>query len=199
MHIAKKGLRVLGIAESYSGREQSTLAGVVMRRDLRVDGVAFSRVTVGGTDATESVIGMVAGLERRDINLLMISGCVIAWYNIIDPVAVRDATGLPVIIVTYEESEGLEQDIADRFPGDAERLAAYRMLGDRTPFRLSTDLEIYLRPYGIPFNDAARLADAFTFEGRIPEPLRLARLVARGVVRSSLCGSSSPHNQHGRR
>ncbi|NMA11510.1 MAG: DUF99 family protein, partial [Methanomicrobiales archaeon] len=50
MHMAKSGLRALGIAESYAGREQSTLAGVVMRKDLRIDGVAFARVTVGGSD-----------------------------------------------------------------------------------------------------------------------------------------------------
>jgi hypothetical protein len=38
MHIPKKGLRALGIAESYSGRSVSRLAGVVMRKDLRIDG-----------------------------------------------------------------------------------------------------------------------------------------------------------------
>ncbi|MDD2253136.1 DUF99 family protein, partial [Methanoculleus sp.] len=111
MHLAKSGIRVLGIAESYSGREQSTLAGIVMRKDLRIDGAAFARVTVGGMDATDAVIGIVTDLARRDINLIMISGSVIAWYNIIDPAAVQDATGLPVIVTTYEESEGLAEDI----------------------------------------------------------------------------------------
>ncbi|KUK60046.1 MAG: hypothetical protein XD82_1717 [Methanoculleus marisnigri] len=140
MHVAKSGLRALGIAESYSGREQSTLAGVVMRKDLLIDGVAFARVTVGGCDATDAVIRVFTDLARRDINLLMLSGSVIAWYNIIDPVAVQDATGLPIIVTTYEESEGLEED---------------------------------------------RLCNDFTREGRVPEPVRVARLVARGVVRSS--------------
>ncbi|MDD3374042.1 MAG: DUF99 family protein, partial [Methanoculleus bourgensis] len=87
MHVAKPGLRVLGIAESYSGREQSTLAGVVMRKDLLIDGVAFARVTVGGTDATDAIIRLFTGLGRQDVNLMMISGSVIAWYNIIDPAA----------------------------------------------------------------------------------------------------------------
>jgi endonuclease V-like protein UPF0215 family len=171
MHVAKSGLRALGIAESYSGREQSILAGVVIRKDLRIDGVAFARI--------------FNRLARRDINLLMISGSVIAWYNIIDPVAVRDATGLPVIIATYEESEGLEEDIRRHFPGDGARLAAYRRLGDRTPVRLHSGYTLFIRPYGLSLEDAARLCNDFTREGRMPEPVRVARLIARGVVRSS--------------
>ncbi|MCA9450353.1 MAG: DUF99 family protein, partial [Candidatus Omnitrophica bacterium] len=48
MHIAKKGLRTLGIAESFSGSPESVLAGVVMRKDLRIDGFRFTTATVGG-------------------------------------------------------------------------------------------------------------------------------------------------------
>lgn len=187
MHVAKPGLRALGIAESYSGRERSTLAGVVMRKDLLIDGVAFARVTVGGSDATDAVIRLVASLARRDINLILISGCVIAWYNIIDPAAVQEATGLPVIVATYEESEGLEEEIRHHFPGDAGRLAAYRRLGDRTPIPLHTGYTLLIRPYGISHGDAAKVCNDFTHEGRVPEPLRVARLIARGIVRSPLC------------
>ncbi|MDD3217532.1 MAG: DUF99 family protein [Methanoculleus sp.] len=187
MHVAKPGLRALGIAESYSGREQSTLAGIVMRKDLRIDGAAFARVTVGGMDATDAVIGIVTDLARRDINLIMISGSVIAWYNIIDPAAVQDATGLPVIVTTYEESEGLAEDIRRHFPDDAGRLAAYQRLGDRTPIPLHTGYTLFIRPYGISHGDAAKVCNDFTHEGRVPEPLRVARLIARGLVRSSLC------------
>src|SRR5512137_112863 len=102
MHIPKKGLRALGIAESYSGRSVSRLAGVVMRKDLRIDGFIFSTVTVGGMDATASVLRMVQDLERSDINIIMLSGCVIAWFNILNPGLINQRTGIPVICVTYE-------------------------------------------------------------------------------------------------
>jgi endonuclease V-like protein UPF0215 family len=136
MHLAKRGLRALGVAESFSGRASSTMAGVVMRKDLRIDGVALASLTVGGMDATDAVLGIIGALARRDINLVMVSGSVVAWYNILDPEAVADASGLPVIVVTYEESEGLEDDIRHHFPGDEERLSAYRKLGSRVPVEL---------------------------------------------------------------
>ena len=65
MHLPKKGLRVLGIAESYTGRSRSTIAGVVMRKDLRIDGFAFGAATVGGMDATGAAVRMVSDSRTK--------------------------------------------------------------------------------------------------------------------------------------
>jgi len=181
MHIPKKGLRAFGIAESYAGRTCSTLAGVVMRKDLRIDGFAFGQVTVGGTDATDIIVQMVRDLRRSDLNAIMLSGCVIAWFNIIDPGRIADETDLPVICVTYEESDGLLSDIRYHFPDDTARQEAYLRLGDRQPVNLTADTTIFIRSWGIGYDDAARLCRDFTLEGKIPEPLRVARLCARHV------------------
>ncbi|ABS56319.1 protein of unknown function DUF99 [Methanoregula boonei 6A8] len=181
MHLQKKGLRVLGIADSYSGREHSILAGIVMRRDLVIDGTAFSQVTVGGMDATEGVLTLIRALDRRDINAIFLSGCVIAFFNIIDPRRVQECTGLPVICVSYEESFGLEGDIRHHFPGDTKRRDAYRSLGERIPHTHPNGQMVFIRSWGIGFCEAAQLCSAFTSEGKIPEPLRVARISARAV------------------
>jgi uncharacterized protein len=181
MHLPKKGLRALGIAESFSGRGYSTLSGVVMRKDLRVDGFAFARITVGGMDATEGVLALVHDLCRRDINVILLSGCVISFFNILDPETIRERTGIPVICVTYEDSAGLEGDISHHFPGDTVRLEGYRRLGKRFPITLSDGSVMYIRSWGLSNGDAARLCTAFTLEGKIPEPLRVARLCARAA------------------
>jgi endonuclease V-like protein UPF0215 family len=182
MHLQKKGVRVLGIAESFASRKTSVLSGVVMRRDGRIDGFGFANVTVGGMDATDAILSLYSDMDRRDINAVMLSGCVIAWYNIVDPAEIAEKTVLPVIAVTYEESGGLEEDIERHFPGDSERLDHYRRLGSREEISLHTGHTIYLRPYGIDVGEAAKLCDIFTLDGKIPEPLRVARLCARGVM-----------------
>jgi endonuclease V-like protein UPF0215 family len=183
MHLAKRGLRALGIAESFSGRASSTMAGVVMRKDLRIDGVALASLTVGGMDATGAVLGIIASLARRDINVVMVSGSVVAWFNILDPEAISRTTGLPLIVVTYEDSEGLEGDILHHFPGDEDRLRAYRRLGDRVPVLLGEGAQVFIRPTGIAPEDAARILRDFTRDGKVPEPVRVARLVARAAMR----------------
>jgi endonuclease V-like protein UPF0215 family len=181
--ISKKGTRALGIAESYSGREQSVLCGVSMRKDRNIDGVRFSSVSVGGLDATCSVISLVLDFGRRDINVLMLGGCVLSWFNIVDLEEVARVTEIPVICVTYEDSEGLLPDLMHHFPNDEYRLSLYRRLGERTPVCLKTGKTIFIRPFGIPVREAGMLCDQFTNDGRMPEPIRVARLTARGFMR----------------
>jgi uncharacterized protein len=188
MHIEKRGLRALGIAESFSGRERSTLAGVVMRKDLRIDGMAYTSLSVGGMDATDAVLRLIALLDRKDINVILISGCVIAWYNIIDAEKVASVLGTPVIVVTYEGSEGLIEDIRRHFPGDEERLSAYARLGSRTQIMLHTGYSVFIRAYGIPLEMAGRVCNDFTWDGKVPEPIRTAQLLARAVIRSARDG-----------
>ena len=184
MNLGKPGTRVLAVAESFSPGENSTLAGLVMRKDLRTDGFAVTRVAVGGMDATDGVIRLFHELDRRDINVVMLSGAVIAWFNVIDPETVCKVTGLPVICVTYEDSEGLASHIIHHFPGDAARLAAYERLGERTPVVLRNGLTLFVRSWRMPVRDAATFCRQMTYDGRVPEPVRVARLIARGIMRS---------------
>lgn len=189
MRLEKPGLRVLGIAESYRGRHdegaRSRLVGVVMRRDLRIDGFAVEEATVGGSDATGAVLRLMMSLGRSDLNLVMTSGSVIAWFNVIDGDEIWRRTGVPGVSVTYEPSDGLEAAIARHFPGDVVRLTRYRSLRERTPIELSTGSTIYVRPFGLNIEEAARMVDAFTIDGRVPEPVRVARLIGRGLGRDT--------------
>jgi hypothetical protein len=137
-------------------------------------------------DATDSVIALFRSFSREDINLIMISGGIISWYNIIDPVRVFQETRRGIVIVTYEESEGLEYDISHHFPGDIGRIAAYRNLGSRTPLALPTGHTLYLRAQGVSEKEAGIICSDFTYDGRIPEPIRVARLYARSIMRSDI-------------
>lgn len=184
MHFAKKGIRVLGIAESFSSRKNSILAGVVMRKDLRVDGFSYTCTTVGGMDATDSVIDLYRNFSREDINFIMIGGAVISWYNIIDPLRIFQETGRGTIIATYKHSEGLLENIIHHFPGDERRISAYRSLGKRTPVKLRTGHILYIRSHGLDEKEAESVCSEFTYDGKIPEPLRIARLYARSVLRA---------------
>jgi endonuclease V-like protein UPF0215 family len=179
-HATKKAIRALGVAESFRpSAKKSTLAGVVMRRDLIVDGFVFGAATVGGDDATRSVLKMFRQLRRADVNLLMLSGCIISRYNIIDLDGLARLSGLPVVCLTYNESKGIEGAIRRRFEHPEERIERYRRLGGRKAIFLHTGYKAYVRNAKISDADAKRVLDAFTLEGGVPEPVRLAKLMAR--------------------
>ncbi|MEM0444450.1 MAG: DUF99 family protein [Nitrososphaerota archaeon] len=183
----KPGFRVLGIAESFRPAlgDKSILAGVVMRADLLLDGFVIGRCTVGGMDATEEMVDMYRRLERTDINLLMLGGCIISLFNVVDLGRVASETCLPLICVTYNPSEGLSETIRSRFPGDwEERLKIYEANGPREEFTLKTGYTVHVRRVGISKRMAEVVLNKMTISGRVPEPLRVARLLARSLLKS---------------
>ena len=185
LHLNKPALRTLGIAESFVRTcPSSRLAGVVMRADLRVDGMAFARATVGGDDATEEVLKIYEHLGRSDINAMILSGAVISWFNIIDIQEVFDIIQKPVICLTYEESPGLERYICEYFPNSEEKLLRYQRLGQREMVSLKTGYEVYIRALGATAEETRVLLNKFTFDGRVPEPVRVARLAARAAMQA---------------
>lgn len=182
MNLGKSGIRVLGVAESYK-TDTSVLCGVVMRGDDRIDGFGFETATVGGLDMTDSIVDLYRDLEREDIHAILISGLAPSWYNIVDLDTVNERTGLPVVCVTYEESEGLEGAIKREFKGEEaeRRLDLYRHQKERERIHLSTGKYVFVRPVGLENTQADRLVDRFTTHGKKPEPIRIARLAARAA------------------
>ncbi|MEE8402788.1 MAG: DUF99 family protein [Candidatus Hydrothermarchaeaceae archaeon] len=188
IHADKKGLRALGIAESFrkGEGERAVLAGVVMRGDLQIDGFALTTITVGGLDGTDGVLDIFEKLDRTDINVVLLNGCVISLFNLVDIFTVCDKIDIPVICVTYEESEGLEKYFAE-FDDCDERMEIYERLGERMPVKLHTGHEVLVRCAGIEEErDVRALLDRFTLQGAIPEPLKVARLLARSVYKNFL-------------
>ena len=193
LHLNKPALRVLGIAESFlRTRSTSILAGAVMRADLRVDGLAYARASVGGDDATQAVLSLYRQLDRADVNALLLSGAALSWFNIVDLEEVFIKVQRPLICLTYEDSPGLEKYIREYFPQQEEKLRRYRRLGERQSVRLKTGYEVYLRALGASPEEARVLLNKFTRDGRVPEPVRLARLAARAAQRDAEMMSESP-------
>jgi len=181
LHIEKKGLRGLAIAESFREEDKiSTLAGVVMRRDFVIDGFVFGQTTVEGNDATDSVLQLYKKLERDDISFLIISGLIISMYNIVDIKKIWTAIQIPIIGVTYEESKGIEAAIKHHFPNSYQsKIEKYHKLGTRTKISLHTGHDLYVRIEGCTIDETKNLLNTLTIQGAIPEPLRVAHMLAR--------------------
>lgn len=179
----KSGVRALGIAESYRG-ERSTLAGAVVRASRVVDGFAFGSCTVGGLDATDAIVSLYDDLDRDDVRYIFVSGIAPAWYNVLDLHEIAAGTDRPVISVSFEASDGLAAALDAEFSGDAleRRQAIYNAQPDRERLRVN-DETVFVRSVGVEGDSPATVVRGFTPEGGRPEPLRVARLAARGLDR----------------
>jgi endonuclease V-like protein UPF0215 family len=186
VRIAKKGIRVLGISESFVKQKtkRSILTGVVMRADGIIDGFGIYTTTVGGLDATKSVISLYENLKRKDVNVIFLNGCIISWFNVIDLKKVYEKVGLPLICVTYEESEGLEKYFKEYFKDWEERFDIYLRNGERERIEIKTGKTVFTRSIGLEKDEVKRILDKFTLNGAISEPLRISRLLANSILKN---------------
>ena len=184
----KRGVRVLGVAESFEKDQSfSVLAGVVMRGDLRIDGFSVCTPTIGGHDSTDQLVSMFIHLNRKDIRAWMLGGSVISWFNIVDIISLYERTETPVICISYHPSEGIEKYLKEYFPEDWKlRQDVLERTGVRTSIQLKTGHTLYLSVAGVSVPNARNLLNGMTLDGRVPEPVRVARTIAAGLHRDFL-------------
>jgi len=186
LHLEKQGLHGLAISESFSqDSKKSVLAGIVMSTDLVIDGFVLGHSTIGGDDATDSILSMYEKLDRPDVSFLLLSGIVISLYNIVNVKRISEKIGLPVIGVTYKDSDGIEEAIKHHFPESYEsKLAEYSGLGSREKITLHTSHDLYIRNEGCTVAEATQLLNRLTLHGSFPEPLRIAQMLANTLLKA---------------
>lgn len=184
LRLEKKGLRGLAIAESFKqDSKKSILAGVVMRRDFVIDGFVFGNATISGNDATDEIIKMHEKLGRPDISYVLISGIIISMYNMVDIKKIHENLKIPVIGVTYQDSQGIEDAIKHHFPDTwNEKINEYKKLGNREKISLKTSFDIFVRKEGCELSDVKHLLNDLTLQGSLPEPLRIAQMLAKTLL-----------------
>jgi uncharacterized protein len=179
-HLEKKGIRMFAIAESFEQLDlRSVLAGVVVRRDLIIDGLIFDSVTIRGTDSTQIILSMYRNINRNDINCILLGGTIISVLNIVDGQKLQNILHVPVIAVTSIERKGLNKHNLLRFENGRTRLHLYDALPERSELKLWTGKAVHVRNWGITESEVLSLLNDITLQGSRPEPLRIANLAAR--------------------
>ena len=170
LHTEKRGIRGLAIAESYAPDNKiSMLAGVVMRSDHVVDGFAIGQATVSGDDATDAITEMYKNLNRDDISYLIVWGTIMSHYNRVDIRKISESLKIPTL--------GVSCPVRSRV---AYTSGSYPKHYD---IRLHTGHQISVMVSGCSISEAARLLNRITIQGGVPEPIRVARLLASAIRR----------------
>lgn len=178
----KKEVRILGVDDAPFRKTDpdALVIGVVFRGANYLDGVLSSRIRVDGDDVTQTLSEMIMKTRHRDqLQAIMLNGITFAGFNIADLPGIHESTGLPVISVVRRMPDLLKirKAIFSKFPDANEK---WRAVGRAGPLH-KTGIALF-QCAGMNPADAARLVEATSVHSRIPEPIRVAHLIAGGVV-----------------
>lgn len=180
----KKGVKILGIAcSSFDRLKDSTvpLYGVVYRGAALFEGAMKTTLTVDGEDATKKIETMIKqSAHFEQIKMIMTRGITIAGFNYIDIKQLNKETGLPVITVVDREPDLKKIKSAIQNVSNWEfRYNIIRNSGTISKIKTSAEEEpVYVQSIGIRDEELDSFLKKITIVGRIPEPIRVAKLLA---------------------
>ncbi len=200
-------MNVIGFDDGPFPREHRgdvLLVGAVCSR-TRLDGVVSGRVRRDGADATRRMIELVRGSQFCEhVRAVMLQGIAVGGFNVVDVEALSKALEVPVLVVMRRPPDldsvrralfSEEPPMRPRVHGAArkwrliqqagliEPLGTSRRALRRHPTGLGTrDPKLWIQRCGLSLEAARRLVAATTLHGNVPEPLRLAHLIAGALV-----------------
>jgi endonuclease V-like protein UPF0215 family len=169
---------------------QRTILVAVLFRNLSISAVRVGAIQVDGTDANE-VIGSVLRSLRYDV--VMLSGISFGGFNVVDIDALSRKLRRPVIAITGERphNQAVRTALRDHFTDWRKRWRIVRSAGriySYSPLRNEPCLYFEVQG-GSPVLAKKAIASTAVIS-RLPEPIRVARILARGL--SPLSQTCSP-------
>lgn len=147
-----------------------------------------SQVTVDGLDGTRTALRLLRGSARIPI---LLSGVTFGGFNLIDPWAIHQSSKSPTIVVigSRPNNESVKGALRRHFSDWEKRWNLIKSLGSLHRLRtMPKDNPIFFEMFGCSTRESESLLRSWALVSRIPEPLRVAGLVARGLFPSEPLG-----------
>jgi hypothetical protein len=196
----KREIRIVGVDDGVfvpHTRGLADVIGVVFRGGYWLDGVMKTEITIDGMDATEKIGVMISSSPHyAQIRVIMLDGVTFAGFNVVDINELSALTALPVIAVTREEPDF--EDIRKALTHLPESEVRWRILENESTLIKVTSRKgeepIYVQVAGVSGEDAEKIVKEASTRSNVPEPLRVAHLIASGLSRANL-GSGKPESK----
>lgn len=175
----KPEIRVLGFDDSPFTRPDGRVpvVGVHMRGSQRVEGILLTDVLRDGDDSTNAVARCVAASGLRGLGAILLDGASFAGFNVVDLDGLHAETGIPCLAFTKGVPDMAAMRAALRNVPNPE--GKWALLSARRIVTLPTGTTpISISFAGMDEQQAIALLAATTAHGLVPEPLRIAHLVA---------------------
>lgn len=189
MHI-KKEIRVLGIDDSALINEKVTIIGAFFRGGEQLDGVLRAEVTKDGMDATDVIAAMIRKSKYySQTKVIMLDGVTYAGFNPVDVKKLYSETKIPVIVFMRSCPDFEKIRLAlENLPEKEKRWDIIQRAGKI--YKIAKKNPVFIQFAGMDKESAVEIVRITSTHGNIPEPLRVAHLIATGVVLGESTGKA---------
>lgn len=178
----KDEIRVLGIDDGYFLKHKDKkvlVVGAVLRGNKDLEGVLSCFVDKDGLDSTKKLVDLVnTSKHKNQLRYIMINGTTLAGFNVINISELYNKTRIPVLAVLRKKPNFKKVEKAlNHFSDKKERLEIMQKAGKIYNYK-----KLYFQIAGLAEARAREVIDKTVKRGNLPEPVRIAHLIASGVT-----------------
>ncbi len=146
----------------------------------RLDGVLTSKIRRDGANATERIAAMIRG-SRFDghIQAVLLQGIAVGGFNVVDLPRLAELVDRPVLVVARRAPrlDAIERALRGPVPGGERKWRLIQRAGLMEPLA-----GVWVQRAGLSSDEAERLLSEHIRYGSLPEPLRVAHILAGGFA-----------------
>ena len=161
--------RVAGFDDGYFRRPGKAPLVATIFKGSTLEGIEIAEIEVDGTDATDRILEIVEPLKEQ-LTGVFLYGTVFAGTNVVDLRVIADL--VPVVaVVGKRPTERFARALALRGKKTAQHLV---------PLATKKGI-VYAAWAGLSRGEAKKMVELYQLNSKIPEPLRVAHIIAKGV------------------
>lgn len=168
-----------------SSRSRVDVVGAIFAGS-RFDGVLTGSVERDGDDATDR-LAQLLGQSRffEHVQAILLQGISFGGFNVVDIHRLQREAGRPVLVVVRRPPDlnSIRRALLEKVPGGADKWKLIEKAGPPEPAA-----GLYIQRAGLSPAEAEQVLRRFALHGRLPEPLRVAHLVAGALTGGSSRG-----------
>lgn len=175
------GAHVIGVDDAAFKREHRgdvLIVGAVFS-GTRLDGVLSDHVRRDGRNATDVIAAMISRSRfAPQLQVVLLQGIAFAGFNVVDLHALHQKLGLAIAAVARKrpDLDAIKRALLGRVRGGARKWRLIERAGPMQPLA-----GLYAQAVGIEMDQLADVIERHAVHGRLPEPLRVAHMIAAGL------------------
>ncbi|MDI6807310.1 MAG: DUF99 family protein [Candidatus Aenigmarchaeota archaeon] len=188
----KNEIRILGFDDAAflpRSKDLVPVIGLIYRGGKFPDGALRTDVKVDGKDASEKIIKLInSSRHKQQLRVIMFDGITLAGFNVVDIKKIYEKTGLPVIVINRKlpNLERVRKALM-RFDDFEQRWRYIQNAGKLKVCEVRGG-KVYYQAIGLSDEETEEIINLSSTRSYIPEPLRVAHLIATAVVRGESYG-----------
>ncbi len=168
---------------AFTFRQKKVLCmGAIYRGGSFPDGLLSVRIEKDGTDATEKFSSSILGSRHYgQLSFIMLDGISFGGFNLVDIKQLNKATKLPVIVVQRKKPDVKKfREALKIFADYKKRLNIVKNAGKLFRYKSKFN-DIFYQKAGLSNKECEEMLRLTCVRSNIPEPLRVAHLIASGL------------------